>query len=136
MSNRTKCADEERVYIDWLIDEALKKFEQAESKRTRRPTPKPPTKKKIEERLGLFLGAARLELVNGIEDSLVSVSRTTWETIEGTIKDCVVQIDQKNHTIMHDWQDWRKDMDFTAAGYSQEQRALEVHCTIRKLGNS
>ncbi len=97
------------------MDEALKRFEQAGSKRTRRPAPKPPTRKKIEELslediLRLFHDAARLEQAAGIEDSLVSVSKTTAETIEGTVKDYVVQIELKNHTIMHDCQDWRNNI--------------------------
>ena len=116
LSNRTKYTDEECAYIDWRIDEALKRFEQAGSKRTRRPTLKPSTRKKIEELsledlLRLFLNAARLERAAGIKNSLVSVSKTTAETVEGTVKDYIVQIDQKNHTIMHDCQDWRKNMD-------------------------
>jgi len=49
LPNRTKYTDEERVYIDWRVDEALKRLEQAGFKRTRSPTPNPPTRKTIEE---------------------------------------------------------------------------------------
>ncbi len=110
-----------RPYFDELpnrtkyTDEALKRLEQAGFKRTRRPTPNPPARKTIEELsledlLRLFLGEARLERAARIEESLVSVPRITDETIEGTVKDYTVQIDRKNHTIMHDCQDWRKNM--------------------------
>lgn len=115
-SNRAKYTEEERAYIDWRIDEALKKFEQAGSPRARRPIPRTPSRKKIEELslkelLKLFLGAARLERAEEIGDSLVSISETTPDEINGKVKDYVVQIDLKNHTISHDCQDWLKNMD-------------------------
>jgi hypothetical protein len=114
-SNRAKYTEEECAYIDWRIDEALKRFEQSASKGTGRPTPRPPAGTKIEELpleklLRTFLGAARLQRAVEIEDSLVSVSKTTAERIEGTVKDYVVRIDLENHTIVHDCEDWRKNM--------------------------
>ena len=41
--------------------------------------------------------------------SLVITSET-GERIEAKVKDYVVQIDIKNQTILHDCQDWRKNM--------------------------
>lgn len=116
-SNRAKYTEEERAYIDWRIDEALKRFEQqAGSRGTGRPAPRPPTRKKVEELsvkelLKLFLGAARLQRAEEIEDTLVSISKTNPDQIDGKVKDYVVQIDLKHHTILHDCQDWRKNMD-------------------------
>jgi hypothetical protein len=114
-SNRAKYTEEERAYIDRRIDEALKRFEhQAGLGGTRRPGPRRPAGKKIEELsleelLKLFLGAARFERAEEIEDSLVSISETNLEMIDGKVKDYVVQISLKDRTILHDCQDWRKN---------------------------
>jgi hypothetical protein len=116
-SNRAKYTEEEQTYIDSRINEALKRFEQqAESKGTRRPSPKPRSRKKTEqlslqELLKLFLGAARLQRAEEMEDSLVSISKTSPEEIEGKVKNYVVQINVKKRTILHDCQDWRKHME-------------------------
>ena len=114
-SNRAKYTEEEQAYIDWRINEALNRFvQQAGSRGTRRPAPKAPLRKKTEqlslkELLRLFLGAARLTRAEEIEDSLVIISKANPEEIEGKVKDYMVQIDLKNHTILHDCQDWRKN---------------------------
>jgi hypothetical protein len=116
-SNRAKYTEEEQAYIDWRIDEALKRFAQTSGFRgVKRPSPKPPARKKIEqlslnELLRVFLGTARLERAVEIEDSLVSISNMTPERIDARVKEYVVYIDLKNHTISHDCQDWRKNMD-------------------------
>jgi len=80
-SNRSKYAEEERTYIDWRIEEALRKFgaQGAGEGRGRRPTPATPPRKKTEELslkelLRLFLGPARLKRASEIDDSLVSIS--------------------------------------------------------------
>lgn len=116
-SNREKYSDEEQTYIDWRIDEALKRFgQQGGIKATKRPPPKPPSRKQIEqlsleELLKLFLGASRLGRAEEMEDSLVSIPSATPERIDAKVKDYVIQIDLKNHTILHDCEDWRKNMD-------------------------
>jgi hypothetical protein len=116
-SNRARYTEEEQTYIDSRINEALKWFEQqAESKGTRRPRPKPRSTKKTEqlslqELLKLFLGSARLQRAEEMEDSLVSISKTGPEEIEGKVKNYVVQINVKDRTILHDCQDWRKNME-------------------------
>lgn len=109
--------EEEREYIDRRIDEALKRFGQkTDSSRISRSVPKPPSQKKIEgltlkELLKLFLGAARLKRAEEMEDSLVSLSETNPGQIDGKVKEYLVQIDLANRTILHDCEDWRKNMD-------------------------
>ncbi len=116
-SNRDKYTEEEQAYIDRRIDEALKRFGQQDAiKSTKRSPPKPPPRKRIEqlsleELLKLFLGAPRLKRAEEMEDSLVSILKMTPEMIDAKVKDYVVQIDFKNHTILHDCEDWRKNMD-------------------------
>jgi hypothetical protein len=114
-SNRAKYTGEECEYIDQRINEALERFEHAVPRATRRPVPRLPAQKNIQELalkdlLKLFLGAARLERAMDMEDSLVSITKINPEKIEGKVKDYVVQIDLKKHTILHDCQDWRKNM--------------------------
>ena len=41
----------------------------------------------------------------------MSTSNATPERIDAKVKDYVVHIDLKNHTILHDCEDWRKNMD-------------------------
>ena len=112
----SKYTEEERVYIDGRIDEALKSFEKQTRTSARRPTPKPPARKKIDELtledlLHLFAGAARLKRALEMDDSLISISETPTDEISGKVKDYLVRIDLKNHTILHDCEDWRKNMD-------------------------
>jgi len=116
LPNRSKYTEEERVYIDRRIDEALKSFEKQTRTSARRPTPKPPARKKIDELtledlLHLFVGAARLKRALEMDDSLISISETPTDEISGKVKDYLVRIDLKNHTILHDCEDWRKSMD-------------------------
>jgi len=118
-SNRSKYTDEECEYIDKRINEALERFQHAGPRGIGRPVPRPTAQKNIEELalndlLKLFLGAARLERAMDMEDSLVSITKTSPEMIEGEVKDYVVQIDFKKRTILHDCQDWRKNMDSKA----------------------
>ncbi len=115
--NRAKYTEEEREYIDRRIDEALRRFGQkAGSGEISRSIPRPPSQKKIErltlkELLRLFLGAARLKRAEEMEDSLVSLSETNPGQIDGKVKEYLVKIDLANRTILHDCQDWRKNMD-------------------------
>lgn len=114
--NREKYSEEEQAYIDWRIDEALKRFGQQRGQVAKRLPPKPPSRKQIEqlsveELLKLFLGAPRLKRAEEMEGSLVSISNATQERIDAKVKGYIVQIDLVNHTILHDCEDWRKNMD-------------------------
>ena len=114
-SNRSKYTEEERAYIDRRIDEALKSFEKKTRTPPKRPIPKSPAGRRIDdlplkELLQLFLGDARSKRAEELENSLVSISKTTNDEISGTVKDYVVRIDLKHHTIQHDCEDWRKNM--------------------------
>jgi hypothetical protein len=106
-SNRAKYSEEEQAYIDSRIDEALRRFGQESPRASRRPVPKAPARKNIEELslvqlLKLFLGAARLERAREIENSLVSISEIGLKRIDAKVKDYIVQIDLKDRTILHD----------------------------------
>jgi hypothetical protein len=106
--NRSKYTEEECTYIDLRINEALKRFETGENKGTipRRKIDEMP----INDLLRLLMGDARFKRISEIDDSLVSIDKTTTEEIEGTVKDYVVKIDTKNRSIVHDCEDWRKNM--------------------------
>ena len=115
-SNRSKYAHEEQAYIDSRINQALEKFgKSASSTNKRRPPPKVPSRKaeelSLDQLLRLFLGAARLQRAKEIDDSLVSVSDLTPDHVGGKVKDYVVEIDLKKRTILHNCEDWRKNLD-------------------------
>ncbi|MGA2789458.1 MAG: DUF6582 domain-containing protein [Candidatus Bathyarchaeia archaeon] len=115
-SNRRKYAQEEQAYIDSRINQALEKFgKSASSTSGRRPPPKVPSRKveelSLDQLLRLFLGAARLQRAKEMDDSLVSVSALTPDHVGGKVKDYVVEIDLKKRTIMHNCEDWRKNLD-------------------------
>jgi len=117
-SNRSKYTEEERAYIDWRIDEALKKLGTAPGTKIKitRSAPTIPPRKSLDELpleklLEQFLGAARLKRAREIDDSLVSLTKTESEEIGGRVKDYLVRIDIKNRTILHDCQDWRNNID-------------------------
>ena len=114
-SNRSKYTSEERTYIDSRINEALKKFEKsAPSAGPRRPPPKVPSRRaeelSLDQMLRLFLGAARLQRAKEIDDSLVSISDSSADRVEGKVKDYVIEIDLKKRMILHDCEDWRKNL--------------------------
>jgi hypothetical protein len=114
-SNRTKYTVEEQAYIDSRINQALKKFEtSAPSKSQRHPPPKVPSRKAekltLDQMLRLFLGPARLQRAKEIDDSLVSISTSNADNVQGRVKDYVIEIDTANRTIMHDCEDWRKNL--------------------------
>jgi len=121
--NRTKYTEEERLYIDSRIDEALKRFaitayetRAPSSARKRRRKPPAESSRKEIENLGLeellqrFLGAARLERAKAIPDNMVSLSSLGRDVVSGKVKQYSVQIDIKNKTITHDCEDWKKNM--------------------------
>jgi hypothetical protein len=113
-SNRTKYTKEEQAYIDWRINQALEKFAKSGPASKRRPPPRvPPRKAKeltLDQLLRLFLGTARFQRAKEIEDELVTVSGSTSNRIGGKVKDYVVEIDLKNRTVLHDCEDWRKNL--------------------------
>ncbi len=115
-SNRSKYTEEEQAYIDWRINQALQKFGKPAPSTERRPPPQNAPSRRVEELsldqlLRLFLGAARLQRAKEIDDSLVSVSDSTPEHVAGKVKEYVVEIDVKKRTILHDCQDWSKNLD-------------------------
>lgn len=115
-SNRSKYSEEERAYIDQRIDNALKGFGLSQSTVKRRPQPKIPSRKNVDELsledlLKLFLGSARFQRAKEMDDALVSITGGTADTVSGKVKDYVVRIDLQKHTILHDCEDWRKNMD-------------------------
>ena len=121
--NRYKYTEEERLFIDSRIDEALKRFgittdePSAPSRPTtyRRKSPRRTSRNEL-DKLGLdkllrrFLGAARLERAKSIPDSLVSLSSLDRDVIVGNVKQYTVRIDLKNKRITHDCDDWKKHM--------------------------
>jgi len=121
--NRSKYTEEERLYIDSRIDEALKRFgvtayetRTPSSARERKREPPADSSRKEIEKLGVeellqrFLGAARLERAKAIPDNLVSLSSLGHDVISGKVKQYSVHIDIKNKTITHDCEDWKKNM--------------------------
>ena len=115
-SNRSKYTEEERAYIDRRIDEALRNFNKKAGPGARRPIPKPPGGKVIDELpmkelLQLFLDSGRLKRTEEMNDSLVSLPEIGTDHISGKVKDYTVHIDLAKRTITHDCEDWRKNMD-------------------------
>lgn len=114
-SNRAKYTRDEQAYIDWRINQALEKFAKSgPSTSVRRPPPKVPSRKAeeltLEQLLRLFLGAARLQRAKEIDDVLVTISDSTSDHILAKVKEYVVEINFKNRTVLHDCQDWRKNV--------------------------
>jgi len=115
-SNRSKYTTEEQAYIDGRINEAVQKFGKTAPSTARRPPPKNAPSRRVEELsldqlLRLFLGAARFQRAKEMDDSLVSISVSTPEHLAGKVKDYVVEIDVKKRTILHNCQDWSKNLD-------------------------
>jgi hypothetical protein len=115
-SNRSKYTTEEQVYIDWRIKQAVQKFGKSAPSTARRPPPQNAPSRRVEalsleQLLRLFLGAARFQRAKEIDDSLVSVSDSTSGHMAGRVKDYLVEIDVKQRTILHDCQDWSKNLD-------------------------
>jgi len=115
-SNRNKYTPEEQAYIDGRINQALEKIGKAgPSTKVRRPPPKVPSRRAeeltLEQMLRLFLGAARFQRAKEIDDSLVSVSESRADHIGGKVKDYVIEIDLQKRTILHNCEDWRKNLD-------------------------
>jgi hypothetical protein len=117
-SNRGKYREEERAYIDWRINQALKKYEKQTSstKQDKRLPPKVSShddagKLSLRQLLRQFLGDARLKRATEIDNSLVLIQKSDQDQIDARVKDYFVQINFKNKTIVHDCEDWRKNMD-------------------------
>jgi len=119
--NRSKYTEEERLFVDSRIDEALRRFG-AGTKETLESRPRPDKsklRKASTEELGRldmvallerFLGAARLERAKSISDDLVSLYGLEEDIISGRVKQYLIRIDLKNRTITHDCDDWKKRM--------------------------
>ena len=120
--NRAKYTEEEILFIDARIDEALKRFgttaDEALAPRPRTDRRKPLKRAStdelgeldLEELLQRFLGNARLERAKSIPDNLVSLSGLEDNAISGTVKQYMVKIDLENRVITHDCDDWKKNV--------------------------
>ena len=114
-SNRGKYSEEEQEYMDSRINQALERFGSGQP-REKRKSPTAPRSKKVDELtleqlLRSFLGAPRLQRAMEMDDSLVSITDSSPDHLAGKVKEYVVEIDVKNHTIIHDCQDWAKNID-------------------------
>ncbi len=116
-SNRRKYTEEEQVYMDSRINQALEGFGKTDRPSSgKRPALTAPSHRKAEELsleqlLRLFLGAARLQRAKEMDDSLVVVSTSAPEHIGGKVKDYVVDIDLSKRVILHNCQDWENNLD-------------------------
>jgi hypothetical protein len=120
--NRGKYTEEEILFIDSRIDEALKRFgttaDDSLAPRPRTDRRKPLKRASMDELgeldleklLQHFLGNARLERARSIPDNLVSLSGLEDNVISGNVKQYMVKIDLKNRVITHDCDDWKKNM--------------------------
>ena len=120
--NRSKYTEDERLFIDSRIDEALKRFGTSPDRsatsppRTdRRKLPKQISRNELSKLdlqglLQRFLGNVRLERTKSIPDGLVSLSGLEQDVISGNVKQYMVRIDLKNKTITHDCDDWKRNM--------------------------
>lgn len=121
LRNRSKYDEQERLFIDSRIDEALKRFgittEDLQSPLPPRIDGRKPasriSKKQVDglsldDLLQRLLGAARFERAKSIPDHQVSLSSLSGDLISGKVKQYSVQIDLKNRLIEHDCDDWKK----------------------------
>jgi len=116
-ANRRRYSPEEQEYIDWKINQALNKPGSASgvSKPRKRSPPAASIEDidglSLEDLLRIFLGAPRFKRAKEMDDSLVSISQESSDVIEGKVKEYLFRIDIPNRTIVHDCQDWQKNMD-------------------------
>jgi hypothetical protein len=116
-SNRSKYTKEEQAYIDSRIDQALERFGKTDRPSSKKrpaltaPSPAKAEQLSLEQLLRLFLGAARLQRAKEMDDSLVVISASTPERLSGKVKDYVVDVDLTKRVILHDCQDWEKNLD-------------------------
>jgi Family of unknown function (DUF6582) len=116
-SNRSKYTKDEQAYIDSRIDRALERFgkiDRPSSKKrlpVKAPLPAKAEQLSLEQLLRLFLGAPRFQRAKEIDDSLVVISASTPEHLSGRVKEYVVDIDFSKRLILHDCQDWEKNLD-------------------------
>jgi len=122
LRNRRKYTEQERLFIDSRIDEALKRFHMTPdeahgtvySRTDRRRLPAELSNDEIEkldldELLQRSLGRARFERAKSIPGNLVSLS-SSGDVISGTVKQYLVHIDLKKRVITHNCDDWKKNM--------------------------
>ncbi len=116
-SNRRKYTEQEQLYIDSRINEALEGFGKTDriwsGKRAALTAPSRAKAEELsrEQLLRLFLGAARFQRAKEMDDSLVVVSTSTPEHIAGKVKAYTVDIDLSKRVILHDCQDWENNLD-------------------------
>jgi Family of unknown function (DUF6582) len=117
LANRSKYSKDEQDYIDWRINQALKKSNLGSGtsgSRKRLPPPTVNTERidelSLEDLLRIFLGPARLKRAKEMDDSLVAITQENSDVIEGKVKEYVFKVDVPNRTILHDCQDWRNNM--------------------------
>jgi hypothetical protein len=112
--NRHRYSQDEQEYIDRRINQALNKYGTPNAKPRRRSPPGVSIddieRLTLEDLLRTFLGAPRFKRAKDIDDSLVSISHEDSSVIEGKVKEYSFRIDLPNRTILHDCQDWQKNL--------------------------
>lgn len=112
MSNRRKYAEDERAYVDWKIDEALKKFGEI---RHETPSQTPSLleeirKLSLHQMLEFLLGKSRLPRAVEISKSGVALREVGLKRVKAKVGDYTVEVDSGRKAIIHDCADWQKRM--------------------------
>ncbi len=108
--NRKKYTLEERKYIDWRINEALKRYgviEGREEEDRRVPFDKDVEEMDLHELLVYFVGKDRLKRAAEIPAREVTLERVPG-SIAGTVKEYPVRIDLEDKRIIHNCGDWQR----------------------------
>jgi hypothetical protein len=108
--NRRKYTPEERKYIDWRIDEALKRFgviEGREEEDRRVPFDKEVEEMDLHDLLLYMVGGDRLRRAAEIPAQEVTLERRPG-SIAGTVKEYPVRIDLQDKRIIHNCGDWQR----------------------------
>lgn len=104
--NRVKYSEEEQAYVDWRIEEALRRFGVVEGRSIEDrvvPFDKELEQMGLEDLLVFFLGKDRLRRAMRIEEVSLSVSD---DIIEGQVKGYPLKLDLKDKRIIHTCPDW------------------------------
>ena len=109
LSNRSKYSQEECEYIDWRIEEALKRFQIGKAKIELSDVSI--NALTVNDMLKLLMGNTRFQRIQEIDDSLVTLKDNQPNLIDAKIKDYNVQIRPRDCSISHDCQDWKKNLD-------------------------
>jgi len=114
-ANRHRYSQDEQQYIDWRINQALNKHGTPSAKPLKRSPPgasiEDIDRLTLEDLLRTFLGAPRFKRAKEMDESLVSITHENSSVIEGKVKEYMFRIDLRKRTIVHDCQDWQKNMD-------------------------